>query len=313
MDQRSRQRVLVKRVLITGAAGYLGRHLCQALSSEYEIVAQVRPGCLPIQGVSKQIDIDLTNSRTDWSTALEGVSQVVCLAGPDASQCAADPCKAVRVNVESLVHLISQCKMAGIERLVYVSTIHVYGMPLPLIMDESTPADPRHPYAVSKLAAEYFLRSSGLTTVVARLSNSFGAPLWDSESAWKLVANDMCRQAATSHSIQVESPLQHRNLIPIRTAIAALRHLMTLPLNNSWQVYNVGGPTCFSMQELAELVARRCVKTLGVEAKVFLNENSSSSPKVDFRIDKLLASGFSLIDALESEIDDCLKKSVLGK
>src|SRR6202000_3488021 len=90
---------------------------------------------------------------------------------------------------------------AGVARLVYLSTVHVYGdrMAPGVTLTEDMRPEPRSAYAISRLAFEQV--SAGLTSgacdlVVLRLSNSVGAPRHPSVDRWSLLANDLARQGA---------------------------------------------------------------------------------------------------------------------
>ncbi len=115
----------MRRILVTGATGFVGRALCPALADlGYEVVAASRMKGAGILTVS---DI---GPETDWTEALESVDMVVHLAARVHvfNDPAADPeAEYVRVNVEGTRRLAQAAANAGVRRFLYLSTIKVNG------------------------------------------------------------------------------------------------------------------------------------------------------------------------------------------
>jgi len=110
---------------------------------------------------------------------------------------------------------------AGVGRVVYLSTIHVYGAraePGSVLTEDLRP-EPRHPYAIARLASEHVLRALGLDPVCLRLTNSVGAPASPAVDRWTLVVNDLCRQAATTGVLRLHTDgLQWRDFVALGDA-----------------------------------------------------------------------------------------------
>jgi len=150
-------------VLLTGATGYVGRHLGAHLHAQgYRVRAAVRRAANLPAGWS-QVAIGEIDSTTDWTTALNGVEYVVHLASysPDRQASAAEQAAAYyRVNVAGGAALAKAAAAAGVRRFLYLSTIKVNG--------EATPADcpftavsppqPEDAYGRSKWQVEQLLR-----------------------------------------------------------------------------------------------------------------------------------------------------------
>ena len=90
---------------------------------------------------------------------------------------------------------------AGVPRVVYLSTVHVYGdrMAPGATLTEDMRPEPRSAYAISRLASEHViagLAGGAYELVILRLTNSVGAPLDPRVDRWSLVANDLARQGA---------------------------------------------------------------------------------------------------------------------
>ena len=162
------------KVLVTGASGFIGSHLCNSLAASG----------IPFRRAVRrpeQCDVDAAavgdiDGATDWSQALAGITVVVHLAARVhvLREEAADPLAAFRrVNAEGTARLARQAAEAGVHRFIFVSTIKVNGeetFARPFGPDDQ-PA-PVDPYSVSKLEAEDALgrigRESGMEVVILR-------------------------------------------------------------------------------------------------------------------------------------------------
>lgn len=164
-----------KRLLVTGANGFVGRVLCAEACARGHTVRAATRAPAGFDGGVENIVVQAT--ALDWSAALVGMDVVVHLAArvhvmQDTS---ADPLEEFRkVNVEGTMHLARSAVAAGVQRFVYVSSIKVNGEETPAgtAYDETAHPHPQDPYGVSKWEAEQALhqlaRETGLEVVVVR-------------------------------------------------------------------------------------------------------------------------------------------------
>src|SRR5690606_29215870 len=111
-------------VAITGAAGYLGGRTASLLGSSARALVRNPVGWLP-QGV--QVPVDLLGPAPDLALALAGAGSVVHLAGHNEVIASQDPGRAVSETVAMAEAVLAAARQQGVTRIVYVSTIHVYG------------------------------------------------------------------------------------------------------------------------------------------------------------------------------------------
>ncbi|MFN8528521.1 MAG: NAD-dependent epimerase/dehydratase family protein [Anaerolineae bacterium] len=173
----------MSKILVTGAAGFVGRHTLHALNQRgHTVRAALRK---PTDAtLVEQIVIGDIDGRTEWASALDGIDGVIHLAARVhvMRETADDPLRAMRtVNTEGTLALAQAAQAAGVKRFVFVSTIGVNGTETPREQpfSESSPVSPTTPYAVSKWEAEQGLPSvHGLETVIVRppLVYGKGAP-----------------------------------------------------------------------------------------------------------------------------------------
>lgn len=165
------------KVLVTGANGFIGRHLCHTLeASENKVVRAVRN---PRSGA---VSIGSINGATDWTTALQEVDAVVHLAGRVhfLKDTAKDPLAEFRkVNVAGTLNLARQAMKAGVNRFIFISSIAVHGLTSgrhPFSFNDVP--NPHDAYGFSKYEAEQGLKElsekTGLQLVIIRSPLVYG-------------------------------------------------------------------------------------------------------------------------------------------
>ncbi|MCB0421693.1 MAG: SDR family oxidoreductase [Bdellovibrionales bacterium] len=176
-----------KRVLITGAGGFVGQRLIPyLLTKEYSVIAAIRNANSPqASTTSEKINTvvfpDISES-TDWQPTLQGVDCIVHLMARVhvMNETEKDPLRAFRKhNVESTMNLLKQAEACGVKRFLYVSSIKVNGEATnerPYTADD-TPA-PEDLYAHSKYEAEKalldFSKSHNIEVVILRPPLMYG-------------------------------------------------------------------------------------------------------------------------------------------
>ena len=153
-----------KRVLVTGAGGFIGSHLTERL---VELVASTRAlvhynalgtwGWLdqsPVRGNVEVVAGDICD-RDSVRQAMQGVEVVFHLAaliGIPYSYHA--PVSYVRTNVEGTLNVLQVARELGVARVVHTSTSEVYGTARYVPIDEAHPLQGQSPYSATKIAAD---------------------------------------------------------------------------------------------------------------------------------------------------------------
>ena len=173
------------RYLVTGGAGFIGSNIVEQLLARGETVRVLdnfatgrRENLLPWQGRFELVEGDVRDAAA-VRAAVDGVEFVLHQAAlPSVARSVADPFSTNQVNVEGTVKLLIAAREAGVKRVVYAGSSSAYGDTPTLPKVEDMAPLPKSPYAVSKLAAEYyclsFYKVFGLETVCFRYFNIFG-------------------------------------------------------------------------------------------------------------------------------------------
>ena len=146
-------------VLVTGASGFVGRHVVPALTSAGW---SVRRAVRSPEGGDDETVIETIGADTDWQAALEGVDAVVHLAARVHHKHEEHAVQLYRnVNIAGTLHLARSAAKAGVGQFIFVSTVLVHGRSNEgrAPFSESDILTPRGLYGMSKAAAEAGLRT----------------------------------------------------------------------------------------------------------------------------------------------------------
>jgi NAD dependent epimerase/dehydratase len=177
-----------RRVLVTGAAGFIGSHLCEelvrcgaAVRAFVRYNSAGRWGWLDESELRESFEVfagDIRDPET-LVPAMDGVEVVFHLAALIAIPYSyVTPLAYVRTNVEGTTNVLEAARTAGVARVVHTSTSEVYGTAQTVPIHESHPLQGQSPYSASKIGAdkiaESFHAAFGLPVVVLRPFNTFG-------------------------------------------------------------------------------------------------------------------------------------------
>ncbi|HCU98262.1 MAG TPA: epimerase [Chloroflexi bacterium] len=247
--------------LITGGAGFLGSALANRLSEdghEVRVIDDLSTGELERLNNKVLFTRGDINDRPKLWTLLQDVECVYHLAAKvSVPQSLLYPREYNAVNVSGTVSVMEAMRDAGVKRVVLASSGAVYGEQNTQPLQEGMIPNPNSPYAVSKLSAEYYVRTIGmlwgLETVILRIFNTYGPgqPLPASHAP---VISKFLKCASTGESIVMYgNGQQTRDFVYIDDVIDALTASSTAKTIRQ-NVINVGSGTASNLNHLVNTI-----------------------------------------------------------
>src|SRR6201987_4680367 len=256
------------RYLVTGIAGFIGSSIARALLAQGEQVCGIDNF-----STGKQENVAEILNRIEFQEAdlLDlGAMQKACTgvdcvfhqaAIPSVPKLVKDPLGSNQVNVDGTVNILIAARDAKARRVVYAASSSAYGDTPTLPKHEEMKPSPISPYAVAKLASEYYMisfyRCYGLETVCLRYFNIFG-PRQDPTSPYSGVLAKFITQM-----LRAEQPTifgdgaQSRDFTYIDNAVEANILAAWAPAAKvAGQVFNVATGTRVDLNETVELLRK---------------------------------------------------------
>ena len=161
-------------ILITGATGFIGRHLAGALSKTFSVRCLVRKNSdiTPLRGLNIDLVYGDLLDKDSIFPALDGIGLVYHLAGEVYSRRKQDYYKG---NVLATQNLLEACKKKDTERIIYLSTVGVYKpVTTRTLLTEESECEPITIYGKTKLEAEGLIKQCKIPWVIVRAPIVYG-------------------------------------------------------------------------------------------------------------------------------------------
>ena len=265
----------VPRILVTGAAGFIGSHVAQALLAAGHEVRTIdnfstgsRSNLAAVRGDLELVEGDI-RSYERAHTATQGIDVVIHLAAlPSVPRSIQDPLTTNDVNVTGTLNVALAARDAGVRRVVIASSSSVYGRNDALPKTEALVPMPISPYGVSKLAAEQYCMGFsavyGIETVALRYFNVFG-PRQDPGSQYSGVIPRFLTRAARGEPLVIYGDgTQSRDFTYIDNVVAATTAAARAPLDGPL-VCNIGYGSRHTLLDLAAAAKRVAGRDVPVE------------------------------------------------
>lgn len=266
-----------KKVLVTGAGGFIGSHLVEELVKRGAVVrAMVHYNSASSRGNLAFLDPDIERSLDVAAgniedgdfvlRAMEGVDVVLHLAALIAIPYSyVAPRSYVRTNVEGTLNVLEAARRLGTGRVVHTSTSEVYGTALYVPIDEDHPLRGQSPYSASKIGAdkiaESYFRSFGTPVVTLRPFNTFGPR----QSARAFIPT-IISQALERDGVELGSLDPQRDMTYVGDTVDGFIRAATRP-DIDGETINLGTGETHSVGDFA----RRILELMGVDKPVRLD------------------------------------------
>ncbi len=280
----------MSKILVTGAAGYVGGHLINRLLedddfSDHEIVGVDNF----LVGSEHNYDLIKNSNRveltygdisdpsiSEWFKDVEIVYHLAAISG--VAYCNQKPILASKINIEGTLNLLELSAQNGVESFVYPSSAAVYGEIDKDVATEDMLLDPLNKYGAMKASCESlckaYYNSYGLGTTILRFTNIYGVGTYPK---WRTVVVNFIRKALMGEPVTIHgSGEQKRDFIHIDDVIQLYKLALRSQANG--KVFNAGSGHNASVKELADAVIQ-VAKTKGIEVGIEFKEARESKER----------------------------------
>jgi len=264
-------------VLVTGAGGFIGSHLVEALlQSGYAVRALVHYNSRGSWGHLEEVDIDLRERlevrlgdvtdpylMRDLVAGCEMVFHLAALIGIPYSYNA--PASYVSTNIGGTLNILEACRQAKPRRVIITSTSEVYGTARSTPIAECHALQAQSPYAASKIAAdklaESYFCSFDLPVVILRPFNTYGPR----QSARAVIPTALAQALAGVDEIRLGNLEPRRDLTFVKDTAQAFLLAAETP-NIDGETIHFGQGEAIAIEE----VARRCLEIAGRQTQLVI-------------------------------------------
>jgi NAD dependent epimerase/dehydratase len=251
-----------RRVLVTGAGGFIGSHLAERL---VELGAKTRcflrynsqgtVGWLSDSPARSELEIvhgDIRDSESVFRAVqdVEVVFHLAALIGIPYSY--RSPRSYVETNVEGTLNVLEAARQCGVQRLVCTSTSEVYGSAQYVPIDENHPLQGQSPYSATKIGAdklaESYYRSFGLPVSIARPFNAYGP-----RQSARAVIPAVITQALAHSAVKLGNLDTTRDFNFVSDTVDGFFAIAESP-GTVGKTLNIGSGVEISIRELAEII-----------------------------------------------------------
>ena len=310
------QLIMSKKILITGAAGFIGSHLAElCVQKGYNVTAfdiynsENSCGWLENSKYKKDINIVLGDIR-DYNSVNKVVKNkdivfhLAALIGIPYSY--SSPLSYLKTNVDGAYNILENSKRSNIEQLIMTSTSEVYGSAQYSPIDEKHPLVGQSPYSASKIAADQlaisYFRSFKLPVKILRPFNTYGP-----RQSQRAIIPTIISQCLNSNIIRLGNLKPKRDFLYVSDTCQAFLNIVRTK-NFFGEVFNVGSAQDISINDLVQNIKKLTNTNLQVKIEKKRIRPSSSE------VGRLICNSKKIRKNLKwkkrVEFDEGLKKTI---
>lgn len=265
------------KIVITGGAGFIGSHLAEELAKQNEVIIIDDFSSGSEANISTLVNYDnvqlIRGSITDsglLQKALKGIDFVFHQAAvPSVPRSIDDPLTSHEANITGTLNVLIASRENNVKKVVFASSSSVYGDTPTLPKSEDMVPNPQSPYAVTKIAGEYYCRVFnqvyGLPTACLRYFNVYG-PRQNPNSQYAAVIPKFIQRISKNEPpIIFGDGTQTRDFTYVKDVVEAN---ILAAQSEATGVFNLGRGDSISLNNLAEMV----MGTMGVNFKPIYQE-----------------------------------------
>lgn len=171
----------MKKVLITGGAGFIGSHIVdKLLDNNYQVLVIDNLSSGNLKNLQdnnnlKFYKLDIVNDDLEPVFEIEQPDFVIHLAAQTSvAYSVTNPIEDANRNILGSIKILELSKKYSVKKIIAASSAAVYGVPQYLPIDEEHPTEPISQYGLSKLTMEKYIKLSGIPYIIFRFSNAYG-------------------------------------------------------------------------------------------------------------------------------------------
>lgn len=262
------------KILVTGGAGFVGRHLANSFLDENHTVTIFdnlsNSAMSKVSNILKNGALFVKGDITDYKSILKhtrNVDFVIHLAAKiNVNESVMFPELTHAVNVTGTLNLLRACVKNDVERIITASSAAVYGNSTKFPLSENSQTIPISPYGASKLAIEHYLqafsKSYGINSISLRFFNIYG--MGQSLAYAGVIEKFMERIQKNKPLVIYGDGKNTRDFISIGDIIRAVNLAMKKITGKKGNIYNIATNKSISINELAKLMLSISKKRLAI-------------------------------------------------
>ena len=260
----------MERILVTGCAGFIGSHLCEALLKKgNDVIGVDNLSNGKLENIKtfnnnknfKFYKCDINNAKI-INKILNEVDVIYHLAAlADIVPSIKNPELYFNSNVGGTFNLIRNCKKKNIKKLIYAASSSCYGIPKNYPTSENSPISPQYPYALTKSLGEQIIFHFGklykIPVISLRLFNVFGPRARTSGGYGAVFGVFLAQKLAKKPFTVVGDGKQTRDFTFVDDVINAFIEMLDKSIKN--EIFNVGSGQTYSVNTLIKLLGKNKV------------------------------------------------------
>jgi UDP-glucose 4-epimerase len=260
------------RILVTGGAGFIGKHLVKFLIEKGHLVtifdnfsnSEKNSVAFHVNMGAKIIEGDITKFE-DVINAINGHDIVIHLAAKiSVEESIKNPSETFHINVDGTKNVLVACEKTHVKKLIVASSAAVYGESLPNVkLTEDSKVDPISPYGESKVMMEHeiskFIAKHNINCIILRFFNIYGI---GQSPEYAGVITKFMKKITTNKPLEIFGDgMQTRDFVSIKDVIDSIYDAIENGKNGT---YNIASGKTITIKELAEFMISLSGKDLGI-------------------------------------------------
>ena len=260
------------KVLVTGGAGFIGKHLVRYLLKKGNVVAifdnfsnSEKSSISSLVDNDAKIIGDITKLE-DITEAMKDYDIVIHLAAKiSVEESIKNPPETFRINVDGIKNILLACKKNQVKKLIVASSAAVYGEGSPDIKwTEDSKINPTSPYGESKVIMEQeikeFISKHNINCIILRFFNVYGV---GQSPEYAGVITKFIKKIADNKPLEIFGDgMQTRDFVAVQDVVDSIYDAI---LNGKNGIYNIASGKAVTIKELAELMISMSGKDLDIQ------------------------------------------------